>query len=209
MNKSVFRQPDSWLSFRSNIEYNRIVRFYIHFVILVLEDHPIYTPRTAHALQASPEINYVDHCRQYCVFCVDDSTVASDIVVDTWATFLKCVLSEKGPYESKRLRRKLPKLLSYALDLALCILTPSPSLCGKNPCCAPFPYCKKSQHCMWHGSNFVVCRVGILWYCSHMALLGVQTFGCVREGEQLKHMPDSCGQLVRYVLMGGNIHVLI
>lgn len=94
------------------------------FIIFLLNQgicNLLYTIRTAHAIQASRDIDFIAHCRQYCFFCVDLEVQASPIVVDTWTSFLKCVLSEKGPYESKRLQFKFPQLLADALNLARCI----------------------------------------------------------------------------------------
>ena len=62
---------------------------------------------------------------KFCHFCVGTDVTASPRVVDTWAAFPKCVLAEKGPYESKRLRRKLPKLLHYAIELGSGIFNPT------------------------------------------------------------------------------------
>ena len=74
--------------------------------------------RTAHAIHSAPVIDIEAHCRQFCFFCIDADVSASESVIETWELFLKCVLSEKGPFNSARLNKKLPKLLREAADLA-------------------------------------------------------------------------------------------
>ena len=70
-------------------------------------------------MQSAPNIDYVAHCEKYCFFCVEPSVIASLHAVGTWEAFLKCALSEKGPYENKRLKQKLPKILRHAIKLTM------------------------------------------------------------------------------------------